>query len=251
MNVLIISYMYPSPFKYYSGIFVHEQVKALKQCGCNVTVISPRPFVPFPFYYFSKRLRIYHRIPFRTVIDGIVVYRPQYYALPGIIFVHFFRNIFFHRIKNQFLDKNNKFSFDIIHGHTIYDGYIAYKIGRHFNKLSICTIHGGDVNSLDKMRKEIQKMTLFVISKINGLIVVSNDLNSKISALISKRLNIDVIPNGVDISKFNIVERNKARQILNLELNAKIILFVGELTEPKGIFVLLDALKIINKEILK
>ena len=36
MKVLVISHMYPSNFNPMAGIFVHEQVKALINNGCEV-----------------------------------------------------------------------------------------------------------------------------------------------------------------------------------------------------------------------
>ena len=55
MKVLIISHMYPSTFNSMAGIFVHQQVKTLKEKGIEVKVISPVPLAPFPLNLISKK----------------------------------------------------------------------------------------------------------------------------------------------------------------------------------------------------
>ncbi len=54
MKVLVLSTMYPNSVMYLSGIFVHEQVKALSKVGVEVKVIAPVPHSPFPLKHFSK-----------------------------------------------------------------------------------------------------------------------------------------------------------------------------------------------------
>ncbi len=47
MKVLVISQMYPNVENEISGIFVHEQLLALKEQGLQAKVISAQPWVPF------------------------------------------------------------------------------------------------------------------------------------------------------------------------------------------------------------
>lgn len=43
LKVLVISHMYPNPANPMSGIFVHNQVKALAAAGVECRVVSPIP----------------------------------------------------------------------------------------------------------------------------------------------------------------------------------------------------------------
>ncbi|MFX5494090.1 hypothetical protein ABTD62_20345, partial [Acinetobacter baumannii] len=45
---LVVSNMYPSPDHPAGGIFVHEQVKALRRAGIDARVVSGRPLLLSP-----------------------------------------------------------------------------------------------------------------------------------------------------------------------------------------------------------
>ena len=55
MKVLVISHMYPNTMNEMAGIFVHKQVKALIDEGCEVRVVSPTPLAPFPLGLISSK----------------------------------------------------------------------------------------------------------------------------------------------------------------------------------------------------
>ena len=55
--------MYPSSFNEVAGIFVHQQVKELVKQGCEVRVIFPVPWTPFPVKHLSAKWRAYAEIP--------------------------------------------------------------------------------------------------------------------------------------------------------------------------------------------
>ena len=46
LRVLMLSHMYPSPVNPTAGIFVHEQVRALRSLGHDVRVVSPKGWAP-------------------------------------------------------------------------------------------------------------------------------------------------------------------------------------------------------------
>jgi len=84
LKVLVISHMYPNPANPMSGIFVHNQVKALKQAGVECRVLSPIP--RFPLY---PKWRMYRRFPAQTVMDGIPIhYVPTWMFPGGMFFLH-------------------------------------------------------------------------------------------------------------------------------------------------------------------
>src|SRR3712207_4697101 len=124
MKVLVISHMYPSNFNHMSGIFVHQQVKALVENGCEVKVISPIPWTPFPLNKMSEKWRGYSNIPDKEVIDSIEVFYPRYLEFP--------RGIMFHKSGTSMAIAIGKiakliykdFKFDIIHSNVaLPDGY--------------------------------------------------------------------------------------------------------------------------------
>jgi len=78
-------------------------------------------------------------------------------------------------------------------------------------------------------------------------IITNSELEKEIAI---KAFNISpekivVIPNGIDLSRFNLsvrVNRNKIREILGLNKNAKIILFTGNNFKRKGLETIIKAL---------
>ena len=60
MNVLIISHIYPNSFNENNGIFVHKQVKSMREefPDINVKVVWPVPYTPFILTLFST-LKLY------------------------------------------------------------------------------------------------------------------------------------------------------------------------------------------------
>jgi hypothetical protein len=83
--------MYPSTANEVSGIFVHEQVKALVEKGVDVRVVSPVPWAPFPINQMTQKWKAYSRIPAQSVWDGIKVSYPRYLAFPKGWFFRFLR----------------------------------------------------------------------------------------------------------------------------------------------------------------
>ena len=73
MKVLILSHLFPRPKEITYGIFVLHQVKELIRLGCEIYVVSPVPYSPFPINQLSKKWLRYSQIPTHAKIDGINV----------------------------------------------------------------------------------------------------------------------------------------------------------------------------------
>ncbi|MCU6396786.1 hypothetical protein KW820_22930, partial [Enterobacter quasiroggenkampii] len=87
MKVLVISHMYPNTMNEMAGIFVHKQVKALMNEGCEVKVVSPIPLAPFPLGLISSKWKKYSEIPKNRILEGVEIYHPRYLEFPkGILF---------------------------------------------------------------------------------------------------------------------------------------------------------------------
>jgi glycosyltransferase involved in cell wall biosynthesis len=79
------------------------------------------------------------------------------------------------------------------------------------------------------------------MQRSHGVLSVSEDLKTKICQLGVEHDKIHVVYNGVDRECFFYRDMKDTRAILDIELNAKIILFVGNLLESKGVLDLLQA----------
>lgn len=127
---------------------------------------------------------------------------------------------------------------DIIHANWTLSGMVAW--GTHFlhRKPVVLTVHGSDVLRVDTY-KFIHKITSWFTRHINGIICVSHSLAQKLREWGVPDQHLEVIPDGVDTQKF-IPSKNEKNPI---------ILYVGALTENKGVHYLINAFKIIAANI--
>jgi len=104
----------------------------------------------------------------------------------------------------------------------------------------LCTSHGGDLFALKGSLFRILKR--FVLSRTQGLTVVSRAMKEEVLRLGSRELITDVIPMGVDLEKTFIPPPNSAARIPGQ------LLFVGRLVEKKGLIYLLGAMPAILQD---
>ena len=110
MDILVISYAYPSNNKPYHGIFVEKLLIEFVKQGHCVTVLSPKKYLldfNIKYYEYNKKIK---------------VYRPKYISLSG-------RNIFGINLltvtKNNFTNsvikiiEKHQLKFDVIYSHFL------------------------------------------------------------------------------------------------------------------------------------
>lgn len=139
-----------------------------------------------------------------------------------------------------------KIKLHVIHAHWIIpQGLIAYINKKLTGFDYVVTSHGGDIFGLQgKTFTTIKKSTL---QNAKSITVVSNAIKKEILEKIDSNLKIGVIPMGVDSKLFNPNKKdNSIKEKYNI--NGPFLLFVGRLTEKKGVKYLIEAMpKIIEK----
>ncbi|SEM29462.1 Glycosyltransferase involved in cell wall bisynthesis [Syntrophus gentianae] len=127
--------------------------------------------------------------------------------------------------------------YEAIHAHWLLpQGFVAI-LSRMCSRPGctiLCTSHGGDLFALKGSLFRILKR--FVLSRIQGLTVVSRAMKEEVLRLSSRDLFIDVIPMGVDLEGTFIPPSDAATRIPGQ------LLFVGRLVEKKGLVYLLRAM---------
>lgn len=133
--------------------------------------------------------------------------------------------------------------YDILHVHMSEKGSVFRKgiiinISRIKRSKVIIHLHGAEFekwyNTLNiKNKNKVRK----ILNKGDKVLILGNYWNDFIGSIINDRKKIQVVYNAVEIPK---------RCNYNLESNK--LLFLGEVGKRKGIFDLLDAMKIINDE---
>ncbi|MBN2395307.1 MAG: glycosyltransferase [Candidatus Atribacteria bacterium] len=196
----------------------------------EIKVIAPIPF--FPFLKLLKKFDN-NLIPTREIQDGIDVYHPRFFYIPGLFkFLDGF--FYFLSIIYLVIKIKKEFKFELIDAHFAYpDGLAAVLISKALNVPVIITLRGVDVIRYSKyfIRKLLIKYTL---NHATEVISVSNDLRLKAIQVFNINRYISVIPNGIDLSLFKPIDKNIAREKLELPLDKEIILSIGGLVERKG-----------------
>lgn len=160
------------------------------------------------------------------------------YASIKYFLEYFFKVI----VKIEHLNKKNKIS--IIHGHS---GHPALAIVTNFASLitripSVHTIYC-PINPKNKTNCIYN----YFFKNINMIIAISENIKASLISVGIPQEKIKVIPPVIDFSKFYWNEkRSLIRKELSLNETDFVILYLGNLTETKGIELILDSLKILK-----
>ncbi len=129
---------------------------------------------------------------------------------------------------------------DIIHAHWLFpQGFWAVLLKRIFKIPVVVTAHGSDVFGLDaRFFRAIHRQT---VEDADRVTVVSSALGRFINANISKAAVPLIMPMGVDGRVFNPGANDPAIR-MKYSINGPLILYVGRLTEQKGVGYLIDAM---------
>lgn len=135
---------------------------------------------------------------------------------------------------------------DVIHAHWIIpQGFIAALIKKIYGVKFLVTAHGGDVFGLQgRFTTTIKR---FILKNADKITVVSRAIKKEILTKIDPNLVIEVISMGVNSERFS--PNNKDNSIkAEYKIEGPFLLFVGRLTEKKGVKYLIEAMPAIIKE---
>ncbi len=118
----------------------------------------------------------------------------------------------------------------------------AFLAKKFFRKPYIIYCRGSDVYLPWKFKKTISKM---ILKNADLVISLTNDMAKETKKIYNRE--IKVIPNGINLERFENLSRDKIRQKLEIK-DEKIILFVGGLKPVKGLQYLIEAMDIIKKK---
>lgn len=246
MNLLIIPPHYNS--------FIKDQVESLSPSIIKIHVaINYNPFtelsniIPLSgkiehFRKFTKNnLADYTNLPSNIKITFI----PTRYLIPDgnnkSIGKKFFKNVF-HWISNY------DTKFDLIHSHFTWPyGYVGAHLKMKYGIPFVVTAHGYDIYSLPFKDNEWREKIEYVLNTADHIITVSNSNVAYIQKL-ETSTPVTVIPNGFKADLFFPRKTLECRKKLNLPLDKKVILTVGNLEPVKGQKYLLEAVQRIIQE---
>ncbi len=229
MNLLFLSHMFPNNIAPFSVPFMLERAKALARY-VSLEVVAPVSFFPFVRNHLPKP---------RESIGSITVHHPRYLALPSVLWsVRWYPYFLSFR---SFWGRRNVGS-DILHIEWIYpDAFAVAKFAKKRGIRTIGVVHGNEaIEYFGPVKRRKIYSEAFV--RLDHIIVVSDDLEFKlINEYSVEPQKISVILNGVDITKFPLIDKLRARRELEITENRSVGVCVARLSQEKNLHVLIKA----------
>lgn len=147
------------------------------------------------------------------------------------------------------VEEHQREPFDLIHAYFLpMAGFVGVYAGNYLNIPSVVSIRGNDI---ERAAFDPSKFSHVMYALQNATAITTNAsiLAKKAKAFIDREIHI--IPNGIDAALFKPMERNEAlAEMLQVEgQRSKVIGFVGELREKKGLATLLSGYAQLAKKI--
>ncbi|WP_433744867.1 glycosyltransferase [Falsibacillus pallidus] len=212
-KVLVISNMYPTNEHKSFGIFVKNQVEALKEEGLDMDVIA-----------------------IKNPSGGKVNVLMKYFGW----FLKAFINAIF---KGK--------QYEVVHAHYIFpSGMLGLIYKKLWNTRLVVTSHGGDIDKMARKNQRIFDWTKKILHESDEVIAVGEELKEKIhSEFLVPNEKISLLNMGVNRETFKPLQKKEARKSLGLPEDVIPILFVGNIIKQKGLLELIEAINRIRKEI--
>lgn len=147
------------------------------------------------------------------------------------------------------VNEHGREPFDVLHGYFLSQaGFVSTYAGEYLDVPTVVSIRGNDIERAAFDPAKFSHV-MYALQHADTITTNSSDLMKKAKAFIDR--DVIIIPNGVDINRFKPMERNELlSQMLGLSANMKperVIGFVGELREKKGLATLLRAYAQVNQ----
>ena len=236
MKILMLTWEYPPRIVGGIARVVNDLSKRLIKDGHEVTVVTYRDG-DTPYYEDDK---------------GVQVYRVDNYMIRPNNFIEWIMQLNFNMIAkaSEIIAKEGKF--DVIHAHDWLVANAAKTLKHSYDIPVVSTIHateaGRNSGIHDETQRYINDTEWMLTYESSEVIVNSNFMKGHIQGLFGLPFDkINVIPNGINLTSFNSVERDYDFRRQYAADNEKIDLYDGRLVYEKGIQHLISAMpKILN-----
>ena len=202
-----------SPYCFY----VHEQAKALRAQGHDVTVISCVGVMPLMEKFRPALAETDKKTPQKDVVDGIPVYFPRCLTL-GNAGEKAIGGWLLYRAALPIAQKlHREKPFDIVHAHMLpRDGHAGLLTARALGVPVALTVHGTDIFHYFIPGREPWKRNIRIARDVDALMAVSNLLMSRVAPYRGEGKLSRVVQNGVDLSLVPINEKKKPRSVISV-----------------------------------
>jgi len=243
MNVLIITSLFPNNIRPDAGNFIFRRMAAVDGLGnCRIEAIAPIPYCPN--WAAESRWGVFTGISPYETREGIKTHHPRYPLIPKVS-MPFHGLLMWLGIRSTVLKLHRRNPFDLIDGHFVFpDGQAALFAGRALGLPVVISARGSDIHQYPTF-KTIRPQIVWTLKNADRVISVCKALENAIVNLGIPEEKIDVIPNGIDASRFQLMQRVEARNKLRITNVKKVILSIGHLVPVKGHERIIDAMNVI------
>jgi glycosyltransferase involved in cell wall biosynthesis len=210
-KVLVITNMYPSTEHASFGIFVKNQVEALKKRKLHVDVVA----ITNPQ---SGRW---------TVIKKYLIWG----------------------MKTIWILLSKGRNYDVIHAHYVFpSGFLGLLFKWVFHKRLVVTAHGGDIDKMARKNALLFRLTKTILGKADHIIAVGEELQNQLLTTFSiKKKKLSLLNMGVNRHVFKPIDKKEARARCGLDHKDQVILFVGNILEQKGLLELVSSVRVLSQ----
>jgi glycosyltransferase involved in cell wall biosynthesis len=244
VKVLMLSHMYPSPVNPTAGIFVHEQVRALRDLGHDVRVVSPTGWAPplVPSY------RAHRAVPGVDLVDGVPVLYPRKVTLPGGRLGAWNARSMRWALDRPLRRVHERWPFDVVHAQMLVpDGWAAARVAAGLGVPVLATAHRADVLDLPARSAALAAQVREAVESADRITTVSRAIREATLAAGTPRRPVEVVPNGADTSVFHPRDRAEARRRMGLPEDGAVVTYVGKLVPRKGVDHLVEAMGLLAR----
>jgi glycosyltransferase involved in cell wall biosynthesis len=243
MRILVISQMFPCKRHPTSAIFFANLIRKLALKVEELTVVTPRPYIPKMLTKVKKSWAKWYLDPMLSNELNMEIIRPYFFSFRGMPFEGI-NGILMHLSLFQLIKRLvKKKKIDLILGYNmIPEGIAAVRLAKALNLPVGFWAIGSDVNNYEFYNAATRYLAKKCIKESTIIFAESLALERSIKNISPNSLNIRTFYKGVDVSNFHdLPPKNFLFRKLSLEENKKYLLFVGRLIYDKGIYELVEA----------
>lgn len=241
MRVVTFSSLFPNPEQPCHGLFVAERLRqAMKGGAVQARVVAPVPWFPGKHPRFGKYAE-FAKVPAQSTWEGLTVLHPKHAVIPGPGWYLTPRSMALAAAAALRRLRAEGFDFEMIDAHYYFpDGVAAALLGKWFKRPVVITALGTDVNVIPRYDLA-RRMVVNTSQAAAHSVAVSAALKDAMVAIGIAEQSVSVLRNGVDLTRFRLLDRAALRQQLGLERPT--LLSAGNLIELKGHHLVIEALE--------
>jgi teichuronic acid biosynthesis glycosyltransferase TuaC len=242
MRVLTITHLFPNAERPLLGPYNLQQVAALGDL-CDVDVVAPIPW--FPGARFLARWSASGRtgsVPGEDERHGLRIRHPRTVYVPRVPALSM--PLFAASLAPRLLRYRGKV--DVVYSAWAYpDGCASVALARMLGVPAVVKVHGSDINVMGQAAQSRPYLRR-LLPRAARVVVVSRALGERVIELGVDPGRVAVVYNGVDAALFQVRDRAAARAALGLPRDRRIILYVGNVLETKGVLDLSAAFELVS-----